>query len=85
VGRARGLCGIQGTHARIDPSASDRQLEEEWMRLLEKTELMKWSWRFYISQALISDPKGKAASVVLTETGAKLSKELFFKHFGAKE
>jgi hypothetical protein len=55
------------------------------MRLLEKTELMKWSWRFYISQALISDPKGKAASVVLTETGAKLSKELFFKHFGAKE
>ncbi len=33
----------------------------------------------------ISDPKGKAASVVLTEAGAKLSKELFFKHFGAKE
>ena len=33
----------------------------------------------------ISDPKGKPASVVLTEAGAKLSKELFFKHFGAKE
>jgi hypothetical protein len=33
----------------------------------------------------ISDPKGKSASVVLTEAGAKLSKELFFKHFGAKE
>jgi hypothetical protein len=30
----------------------------------------------------ISDPKGKALSVVLTETGEKLSKELFFKHFG---
>ena len=33
----------------------------------------------------ISEPKGKALSVVLTEAGAKLSKELFFKHFGAKE
>ena len=33
----------------------------------------------------ISDPKGKAQSVVLTEEGEKLSKELFFKHFGAKE
>jgi len=33
----------------------------------------------------ISDPKGKAMSVVLTEAGEKLSKELFFKHFGAKE
>jgi hypothetical protein len=29
----------------------------------------------------ISDPKGKALSVVLTEVGEKLSKELFFKHF----
>ncbi len=33
----------------------------------------------------ISDPQGKSASVALSETGAKLSKELFFKHFGAKE
>jgi len=33
----------------------------------------------------ISDPRGKALSVVLTEAGEKLSKELFFKHFGAKE
>ena len=33
----------------------------------------------------ISDPKGKGTSVVLSEAGAKLSKELFFKHFGAKE
>jgi hypothetical protein len=33
----------------------------------------------------IGDPKGKSVSVVLTEAGAKLSKELFFKHFGAKE
>jgi hypothetical protein len=30
----------------------------------------------------ISDPKGKAKSVVLSEAGAKLSEELFFKHFG---
>lgn len=33
----------------------------------------------------ISDPKTKAKSVVLTEEGVKLSKELFFKHFGKKE
>jgi len=33
----------------------------------------------------ISDPKGKGTSVVLSEEGARLSKELFFKHFGAKE
>jgi hypothetical protein len=33
----------------------------------------------------IGDPKGKAASVVLTEAGEKLSKELFFKHFGVKK
>ena len=33
----------------------------------------------------ISDPKGKAVSVVLTEAGARLSKKLFFKHFEAKE
>jgi hypothetical protein len=33
----------------------------------------------------ISDPKTKALSVVLTEAGAKLSKELFFKHFRVKE
>ena len=33
----------------------------------------------------ISDPKGKALSVVLTEAGEKLSKELFFKYFGVKE
>lgn len=33
----------------------------------------------------ISNPKGKALSVVLTKAGEKLSKELFFKHFGVKE
>ncbi len=33
----------------------------------------------------ISNPKGKARSVVLTEDGEKLSKELFFKHFNARE
>ena len=33
----------------------------------------------------IGDPRGKTPTVVLTEAGAKLSKELFFKYFGAKE
>jgi len=33
----------------------------------------------------ISDPKSKALSVVLTEEGARLSEELFYKHFGTKE
>lgn len=32
-----------------------------------------------------SDPGAKSPTVVLSEAGAKLSKELFFKHFGAKE
>jgi hypothetical protein len=30
----------------------------------------------------IGDPKGKAMPVIVTEMGAALSKELFFKHFG---
>ena len=33
----------------------------------------------------ISNPKSKALSVAMTETGAALSKELFFKYFEAKE
>jgi hypothetical protein len=33
----------------------------------------------------ISDPKGKGPSVVLSEEGARRSKRLFFRHFGAKE
>lgn len=33
----------------------------------------------------IGNPKGKARSVVLTEDGEKLSRELFIKHFGVKE
>ena len=33
----------------------------------------------------ISNPKGKAKSVVLSENGEKLSRELFIKHFGVKE
>ena len=31
----------------------------------------------------IDDPKGKARSVALTAAGAKLSEELFQKHFGS--
>ena len=33
----------------------------------------------------ISDPREKSPSVVLSEAGAKLSQELFFKYFAAKE
>jgi hypothetical protein len=33
----------------------------------------------------IGDPKGKAKSVILTEAGERLSKELFLKNFGVKE
>jgi hypothetical protein len=31
------------------------------------------------------DPRGKSPTVFLTETGEKLSKDLFFKYFDAKE
>lgn len=31
------------------------------------------------------DPRGQSPSIALTETGAKLSRELFFQHFGVKE
>jgi len=33
----------------------------------------------------INNPKGKDLSVVLSETGARLSRELFFKYFAARE
>jgi hypothetical protein len=33
----------------------------------------------------ISDPQTKAPTITLSEEGAKLSKELFFKYFGKKE
>lgn len=33
----------------------------------------------------IDDPKGKAKSVTLTETGEKLSEALFFKYFGVEK
>ncbi len=33
----------------------------------------------------IGEPTGKSPTLVLSEEGAKLSKELFFKYFGAKE
>jgi len=36
-------------------------------------------------KGFISNPKTKALSVYLTEEGEKLSKELFFKHFGARD
>jgi len=33
----------------------------------------------------ISDPKRKDATMLLSEAGARLSKELFFKYFGVEE
>ena len=36
-------------------------------------------------KGFIDDPKNKAKSVVLTESGEKLSEELFVKHFAIKE
>jgi hypothetical protein len=47
---------------------------------------MNWSAMDRLHEkGYISDPKGKAKSVVLTEEGENLSRELFFKHFGVKE
>ena len=37
------------------------------------------------AKGYISNPKGKALSVAMTETGAKLSEELFFKFFGVDQ
>ena len=37
------------------------------------------------SRGLISDPKSKARSVVLTDEGARLARELFEKHLGSAE
>ena len=50
------------------------------------------AWKGYDWDALdrlhakgyISDPKSKAKSVVVTEAGVKLSRELFAKHFGKR-
>lgn len=36
------------------------------------------------AKGYISDPKSKAKSVVVTEAGLKLSRELFAKHFGKR-
>jgi hypothetical protein len=36
-------------------------------------------------QGLITDPRSKAKSVLLTEEGAQRSRELFEKHFGQTE
>ena len=35
-------------------------------------------------KGFIGDPKGKARSVLLTETGTRRSEELFRKHFGGR-
>jgi hypothetical protein len=38
----------------------------------------------WISKGYISDPKSKAKSVMMSEDGEKLSKELFTKYFSSK-
>jgi len=40
--------------------------------------------RLYL-KGYINDPKRKSPTIDLTETGAALSKELFFSHFGVRE
>ncbi|HXG92254.1 MAG TPA: DUF6429 family protein [Blastocatellia bacterium] len=35
-------------------------------------------------KGFISDPKSKAKSIVLSDEGARLSEELFWRHFGLK-
>lgn len=35
------------------------------------------------SKGVISDPKSRARSVVLSDEGARLAEELFVKHFGS--
>jgi hypothetical protein len=37
------------------------------------------------ARGLISDPKSKAKSVVLSDDGARLAEELFLRHFGGGE
>jgi hypothetical protein len=46
---------------------------------------MDWAMDRLCKKGYIGDPKGKTMSVVLTEAGARLSKELFFKNFEAQE
>jgi hypothetical protein len=47
-----------------------------------------WDWgimdRLH-EKGYIGNPRSKALSVPLTEAGEKLSKELFFQHFGLEE
>jgi hypothetical protein len=38
-----------------------------------------------IQKGYISDPGSKSPTMMLSEEGARLSKELFFKYFNAKE
>ena len=57
--------------------------EREWKRAWKS-----FSWdaldRLY-EKGYISNPKSKAKSIMLTDEGAKLSEELFNKHFGQSE
>ena len=60
-------------------SSRDKYATRAWKGL--NSEAMD---RLY-KKGYISNPKGKSPSVALTEAGAELSKELFFKHFGVEE
>ena len=44
-----------------------------------------WGWEVWDrlhEKGYIGDPRGKSPTVPLTEAGERLSKELFFRHFG---
>ena len=41
-------------------------------------------WIGSMQRVINSDPKSKARSVVVTEAGVKLSRDLFAKHFGKR-
>jgi hypothetical protein len=60
-------------------SSTDKYATRAWKGL--NSEVLD---RLY-KKGYIDDPNGKSASVALSEAGAKLSKELFSKHFGVKE
>ncbi len=60
-------------------SSQDKYATRAWKGL--NSEVMD---RLY-KKGYIGDPQGKSPTVVLTEAGAKLSKELFIKNFVAKE
>ena len=60
-------------------SSSDQYATRAWKGL--DLEVLN---RLY-EKGYILEPMGKSPTLVLSDDGAKLSKELFFKYFGSKE